>query len=71
MTTLTLKIMCCNCGGYPWNKGLGLSDAAHIIDHIFLVETKEHKAKHIIKFIWPHTRSNIRWAEVACIYSEG
>ena len=38
----------------------------------------EHEAKHIpnmdgdiIKSIWPHTRSNIEWVGVACIYCEG
>ena len=62
VATLSLKIICWNCGGYPWNKGLGLSDVAHNADIIFLTETCEHEAKHIpnidgyiIKSIWPHT----------------
>ena len=59
-------------------NGLRLSYVTQVLNTIFLVETWEHEAKRIsnidgytIKSIWPHTRSNIRWAEVACIYSEG
>ena len=37
--TSILKIMFWICRGYPWNKGLGLSDVAQGIDVIFLAET--------------------------------
>ena len=57
---------------------MGVNDVACIVDIILLVGTWEHEAIRIsnidgytIKSIWPHTRSNIKWAEVACIYSEG
>ena len=47
--TSILKIMFSNCRGYPWDKGLGLSDVAQISNVIFLVETWEHDAKSIPK----------------------
>ena len=66
-----------NYQGYPWDKGLGLSDVAQISNVIFLVETWEHDAKHIpkidgyfIKSIWPHSKGNIRCAKITCIYHE-
>ena len=43
-----------NCKRYSWNKDLGLSDVAHNIDIIVLVETQEHEAKGI-----PNIDSNI------------
>ena len=47
--TSILKIMFWNYQGYPWDKGLGLSDVAQISNVIFLVETWEHDAKCIPK----------------------
>ena len=46
----------------------------HDIDIILLVETSKHDAKCILNTIksqWPHTRSNIGWPGVTCIYCEG
>ena len=43
------KFMFWNCRGYPWDKGLGLSDVAQGINVIFLVETWRRDSKHIPK----------------------
>ena len=64
-----------NCRGYPWHKGLGLSDVAQDIDIIFLAETWEHDAKRIpmidgylVRSLWPFSRGNVGRAGMACIF---
>ena len=55
-----------NYRGYPWDKGLELSDVEHGVDVIFLVETWEHDSiripkvdGHLIKSTWTHSKGNL------------
>ena len=49
INTSRLRVMCWNCQGYLWNKGLGLNDVVQGMYIIFLAETWQHDAKPIPK----------------------